>query len=546
VGLEHSEIIWGILTVSQFAEALAASKIKISKYDPSKHRQITSNRGTMAIPKFCKILQEALGAKAVSFPEVFEALHDPSDAQDMIEEYAKEKKIFKGDKKVEIEIPPDMEGLTLNMNLAAARGDEKFFLTDERETVSRVSGEAYMLIHQISPLEAAAQARKVIPDYMPRGSTGVTEIETDGRKETVFNVYTPPEWMRYPKWDKLPDKLPIEFQKLVEHLFPIPEERSFFFAWLHDSLFKRSFTFLILCGIPGSGKNRLKLVMRALHGHVNSVDGKKSTLVERFNSQLSEATLAWFDELRYDVEMENMMKELQNDSISIERKGVDATRATKIHSSIVISNNKERDNYIAFDARKFAPLVIRNERLEKSMRPEEIDRLTQKVEDPKSETYDVAWIAQIAKWIKKHGASKKWANLEYRGPMFWALAHTSMTRWQKKAVMAILEPDRGQASGYDPKKNAYLWSVIQAKNQRKNGDRSLQFPDFTSIRAFFEIFRDGQGRKAFSTEPVKGNNILGDFWVKPLFKHTEIITEASVAEQRGKVNVIDKKEKYDL
>lgn len=537
--------------MSQFSDALTITKIKISKFDPSRVRSVFTNRGTMSVEKFCKTLKKDLDIHATKYPQVWDATNDLHDMEEMIRSYADKKNILADDpnQKVNIAIPPDMEGLTLNLNLSAKSRDDKFFLTDERESVSRVSGDIYLMIHQIDPLTAAAQARKVIPDYMPRGTRGITEIESDGRKETIFNMYTPPEWTRYDRWNKLPDKLPVEFDKLVKHLFPIEEERMFFFAWLHDSLFKRSFTFLILCGAPGTGKNRLKLVMRALHGHVNTTDGKKSTLVERFNSQLSESTLAWFDELHYDHDMENTMKELQNDSISIERKGVDATRATKIHSSIVISNNKPRDNYIAFDARKFAPLVIREERLEKSMSSEEIDRLTQKVEDPKSDTYDVAWIAQIAKWIKKHGSSRRWPHLEYRGPMFWKLAHTSMTRWQKKAVMLILESTRG--TGYDATKGAYLWSTLQEKVQRKNGDRSLQFPDFTSVRAFFEVFRDGLGRKAFSTEMVKGNNILGDFWVKPLFKDLEVITEAtSVMEQRKKANAAtktaSKKPKYDL
>jgi len=533
--------------VNQFAEALDLIKIKISKFDPSRARGVFTNRGNMTIEKFCKTVKKDLDRFATKYPEVWDATNDLHDMEELVKSYAEENGSLMDDgKKVNIAIPPDMEGLTLNLNLSAKGRDDRFFLTDENEHVSRVSGEVYLLIHQLDPLAAAASARKVIPEYMPRGTSGVTEIEKGGRSQTFFNVYTPPEWARYQGWNKLPDKLPVEFDKLVKHLFPIPEEREFFFAWLHDSLFKRSYTFLILCSWPGTGKNRLKLVMRALHGHVNSVDGKRSTLVERFNSQLSESTLAWFDELRYDADMENVMKELQNDSISIEKKGVDATRATKIHASIVISNNKERDNYIAFDARKFAPLVVTKERLEKSMTSDEIDRVTQKVEDPNSDTYDVAWIAQIAKWVQKHGRSKKWPNLEYRGPMFWTLAHTSMTRWQKKAVMEITESTR--ARGYDEKRKAYLWSAIQDKSQRKNGDRSLQYPDFTTVRAFFEVFRDGKGRKAFSTEAVPGNNILGDFWVKPLFKDTEIITEASVMEQRSKNGEKEKEKrpKYNL
>lgn len=494
----------------------------------------------MRVEKFCATIVKDMARYATKYPDVWDAALDHQKMEEYLIQWSKQKGKFKT--RVVSKIPADLVGLSLNFNLAAKGKEDRFFMTHPDETVSRVSGEAFLTLMGIKAEEAAASARKVIPDYLPRGQRGVTEIERNGKIETLFNVYTPPDWVTI---KNVPDKLPVIFEKLVNHLFPLPIEREYFYAWLHESLFNRAFVFLVLCGAPGTGKNRLKLVLRALHGHVNSIDGKKSTLVERFNSQLSESTLAWFDELHYSVEMENTMKELQNDSISIERKGVDATRATQIHASIVISNNKPRDNYIAFDARKFAPLVINPRRLDTSMKPEQIDLLTKKVENVRADTFDSNFIAQIALWVKKHGPKfvKKWPNLEYRGPMFWTLAHTSMSRWQKKAIVTIMGVEASVRWGYDEKKKAFLWSVIQEKSQKKNGDKSLQFPDYTSVMAFFDVFRDSEGRKAFETNPVIGN-IMGDFWVKPLFKKMDIVTEVSLAEQRNRASA-KTKEKGD-
>ncbi len=531
------------VVMSELSDALASAKLKITKYDPAKSRSVSTSRGTYSIEKFSKMLFEILGTESLNFPKVCDAFKDLEKMELLVAAHAKATKVEVREK--QIIIPNELAGLTLNCNMAAKGRDDRFFLTHEDETVSPITGEFYLLSHQLTPPEAVSISRNVVPEYLPRQAKGVFEMTIGRKTRTVFNIYTPPEWTTYPKWDELPDKLPILFSKLVKHLFPLPEEREFFFYWLHASLFRRAFTFLVLCGAPGTGKNRLKIVMRALHEHVNTTDGKKSTLTERFNSQLGESTLTWFDELQYDADMENTMKELQNDSISIERKGVDATRATKIHSSIVISNNKPRDNHIAFDARKFVPLVVAKERLEASMAPAEIDALSLKVEDPTREEYDIHFIAQIAKWIERHGDSKKWPNQEYRGPMFWTLAHTSMTRWQKKAAMLILDPStRPSRVDYDEAKG-YLWSALSEKGLRKNGDRTLQFPDHTSVKAFFEVFRDSKGRKAFSTKEVP-DNIMGDFWVKPLFKKTAIITEASVVEERNRASAKTVKEKYDL
>lgn len=532
--------------MAQFSEALELINLKIIKYDQSKQRPISTNRGTMNVEKFCEMMKKELAIHAIEFPAVWKALQDTVKAEKMLMKYSEENKLLRGGK-MDVEIPPDMKGLTLNMDLSAKGKEDRFFLTNPNETVSHVSGDSYLMLHQLTPLEASNQARKVVPEYIPRGPRGVSEIRKEGITKTIFNVYTPPVWEDHKHWEDLPDSLPPLFKKLIIHLFPLREEQRYFLSWLHDSLFSRAFVFLILCGDPGVGKNRLKLVLRGLHGHSNSIDGKKSTLVERFNSQLGEATLAWFDELHYDAGMENTMKELQNDSISIERKGVDATRATKIYSSIAISNNKPRDNYIAFDARKFVPLVLTKRRLETSMTPEEIDELTKKVEDPTSEFFDPKFLAQIAKWLKRRGKSKKWPNLEYKGPMFWTLAHTSMTRWQKILVMILLDPaERTTRNGFNEEKQSFLWSELHSKVNRKNKESGVTFPDFTSVKAFLEIFRDGTGKQAFSTEEIP-DNIMGDFYVKPLLEgKTKILTELSVAEQRMLHNATKKTETDDL
>ena len=533
---------------NQLGMALKSINLRVMKYDPEKARPVKTNRsGTISLEKLSKILKDELAIKLKKFPEVMDAVFDTSILHDQLLEHAKNHKVLV-DKDGGTEPPEELEGLTLNCDMSAKARDDRFFLTHEDETVSRISGEFFLSACGLCIVEATAQARKVIPEYLPRSKPGIDKLKSKGKESVVFNKYIPPLWKSFEKYDDLPDKLPSIFEKLVNHLFPVREEREYFFAWLHASMFSRAFVYLVLCGAPGTGKNRLKLILRALHGHANAIDGKRSTLVERFNSQLSDSTLAWFDELHYDMDMENIMKELQNDTISIERKGVDATRATRIYASLVISNNKPRDNYIAFDARKFVPLQVTSKRLEQSMTKDEIDQLTDKVENEDSETFDVKFLAQIAKWIKKHGHSNKWPQLEYKGPMFYTLAHTSMSRWQKKAATIVLEanPQTSSRITYDEDKG-YLWSSMQEINQKKHGDKSLQFPDFTTIKYFFDIFKDGQGRKAFKTKNVK-DNIMGDFWVKPLFENTSIITESRVLNQRGKPDESQKEnqEIYDL
>lgn len=543
--------------MSSLKEALDSAKIKIEKYDPKKSKQVYSSIGTMEVRKFSGVLLEKLGAKILNFPDVVEAAHDIDKMKELLEELAEEENVLVSDKK-EIIIPKELEKYTLNVNMVAGRGEDDFFLTTSDELISRTTGKFYMGKCGIKPEEAWKLARPVIPEYLPRSKAGtfVSINSKTKEEEKIFNTYLPAEWARWKnenrtEWRKIPASPPTLVMKLLRHLVPDPKERKYLYAWLYASLTARSYVYLVLCGAPGAGKNRLKLLLRALHGSENTNDGKKSTLDNRFNSQLSTGTLTWFDELKYDSDMENVMKEMQNDYLSIEKKGVDATRSSVIHSSMVISNNKPRDNFIAFDARKFAPLVLAPNDLRNSMTEKEIDELTRRVESGKPD-FDVKFVAQIAKWILSIGEAnfKKCPTLEYKGPMFWTLAHTSMTRWQKKAITALVDKKTGNKIGWDSDRGAHLWSAVEEKIIKRSSDTSMTFPDYSSVKAFFDVFRDGNGVKAFDTELVPGDNILGDFWIHPLLDQVQIITEATVAQQRerGKLNGKNKEteEKFNL
>lgn len=422
-----------------------------------------------------------------------------------------------------VDLPKGYEDVELNVDTSNHSRELKFFLT--KDDLLHPSS-AWLFIRAMGMNEdaALAAARAVHPSYQPRSPKGVFEKNINEVSINCLNTYLPPAWMSY-KGD-LPDSLPETFLKLIDHLYPLKIEKEYFFSWLYHSLFERASVYLVLCGAPGIGKNRLKLVMRALHGHDNTVDGKRSTITERFNSQLSETTLCWFDELHYNHEMENFMKEVQNDSTSIERKGQDATRSTDLFSSMVISNNRPRDNFIDFNSRKFSPLLLSSKRLEESMTPKEIDLLSSKVEKISNPAFDIKYIARIGRWVKKHGRSDKWPNLEYRGPMFYKLAHTSMSRWQKKAATIIFDPPDNIKRKIEGDK--YSWSAIEEFSKKKNGDRSLDFPDYSSVKAFFDSFLDGNGNNSFKTKTKPGKNPMGDFWVWSLNPEGKIITEQDV------------------
>lgn len=513
-----------LLVSHPLERALEDAHIKILKYNPDKVKSVTTGVGQMDVKRFTKVLQEGLGGRIVKHTEILEATFDLGKMSKLLEGYSEEAGLTEVPEDKSVTIPNDLTDYTLNMDTSAKSTDDEFFLTTPEEFKSEmVSGRNYIRRCAIPEADAYHMARPVVPKYRPRAPHGISKEKVEGTLETinVLNSYVPAEWAvwkaRNPKeWTKIPDKAPELFMRLLKHLIPNQTERQYFIAWTYASITGRAYVYKVLCGAPGVGKNRLRLVEKALHGHINFAAGKRSTLTEKFNSQLEKKTLCWFDELKYDMDMENFMKEIQNDHLAIEKKGVDATSNSDIHVSMIISNNNPRDNYIGFDSRKFAPLELGTQDLNKVMSAKEIDTLTEKVQADRP-GFDVKFVAQIAKWILKWGKKyhDQWPNLEYRGPMFWKLAHTSMTRWQKKAIELLTTTVGGRKAGWYDSERAFQWSKVQESYERRSGKNHLQFPDNTSIQNFFEIYRDDKGNKVFETKKV-GGEILNDFWVKPL------------------------------
>ena len=495
-----------------FWNVLEEAGLKVQAYRPDKRKSITLEKiGPVTLKEFCLKVEKTLGDDLFDHKKLAQCVLDPTKMAAALSEIPESSETV-------VYVPENLKGLTLYSDMAAKNREKRFFCSGPDGRLSKISGYHYVSSCGLKEAEAAAMAIPVIPDYLPRSPVGVIKGGVSGRETAdAFNTYVRPAYFDYLENNKVPDKLPPLFKMLVNHIFLFEEEIEYFYAWLYTSLTSRCYVYLVLCGDKGIGKNRLNLVFKALHGMANSVDGKQSTLNDKFNSQLAESTLVWFDEIKYTQKSEGMMKGLQNKYVSIEKKGVDASRSTPIHCSMVISNNLPRENYISFDSRKFVPLQLTRKRLETTMTSEEIDELSRKVEDENSKDYDVAFVAQIAQWILKHGKSDKWPNLEYKGPMFYFLAHTSMNMWQRVAIAIFTHPSIHTNAGIiRDRDKGCKWSSLErfARNMARAEKRKpVYFAEASSVKSFYESFLDLKGRKGFETTDIP-EDLLGDFWVK--------------------------------
>lgn len=520
------------------APAMDAAKLELLKYDVTKKRCVILKfpAEPMTMDKFCKTLRDHLGEDYESFPTVFKAAHDPKKLSPLVMSHAEALGVVHGRK----ELPPSFTGYQLNLNLES--DPPKFFVTTKEEYMSAMSGAAFVSVLGFKHEEAVGVARHVFMEYDPRGGRGVRTVKNGRESRSVFNTYVPPLWRGHPDVKKVNPKIHPLFQKCIKHVFPIKTERRFFYAWLYASLFKRAPTYLILCGNAGLGKNRIKLLLRALHGHENTPDGKKSSLTERFNSQVERTTLLWFDELLFNEDIENILKEMQNETISIEKKGIDASRSTKIYSSMVISNNYPRNNYIQFDSRKFVPLELGTTKLGTSMTNKEIDRLTKMTSFPDTPEFDVSALAEFVAWLKRYGPrfAVKFPNLEYKGPMFYRLAHTTMSRWQIAVIQFLLSDKLKSAYISDKPELGVRWSTLEPAI-RKTLYKGYSWPHPETIRRFLEIYCSLKGEQGFKVTTLR-DGVNSDFYLKPLLKkvpNVEALAEGrSIDEEESDLDLL--------
>lgn len=502
-------------------EIFAEAAIKLTGYEDGVPKPIKSNQGPMTISTFVNKLEKV--AKGLTTDEegnvsrVANAFSSKlmKVVVPLIEQYAESRLLQV--KEQEHEEANRFKDLILAVD--GTNGSDKepdFFLVTPDGKKSPELAAKYISVMGVE--DPIGSARTLIPIYSPRDPVGFfrhRETEEEGSERDAINTYIPPAWMKYIDDESVPAELPPEIDKLLNQITD-EKDRRFFLYWTYLSLTSRANTFMILCGDPAVGKNRLKILLRALHGFSNSDDGREKMFSEKFNSKLMNNTFIFCDEFSYDRSDVNRMKEIPNGTMSIERKHKDATKATKIFCSVVIANNNVTDNYAEFNGRKFSYIRLSTVRLDKVMTPKEIGVFSKKVEDYTKPEFDSRYIAQVGKYILTHCNFKEEFPLgEHNGSRFYEFAHASMTDWMR-AIISFLEdiPAHSKTANIDMAalKNGTLrmsivrkW-IMKSKELRYPG---AKFPRLHMCFAFLNSYRDLSGEKIYTV--VQDDASTGDF-----------------------------------
>jgi hypothetical protein len=206
-------------------------------------------------------------------------------------------------------------------------------------------------------------------------------VQTRPNGEIWVNLYDPPAWKKdhyffnkpLPPRQSKPSDL---FIRYLNHLCDGDAASiSYVIDWLHVALTSRNYTILTAIGEEGIGKGVLGKIMESLVGVGNFSRVRDSVFKERFNAPLKDKQIVYVDEVCIKtVEEANRIKDVVNDKVEIERKGVDAELKDN-YASFYLSSNEMDAVKISGSDRRFSIVQLTDKSLLTSFTTEEIREL---------------------------------------------------------------------------------------------------------------------------------------------------------------------------
>jgi hypothetical protein len=326
-------------------------------------------------------------------------------------------------------------------------------------------------------------------------------IDIEGYKVVEFNCYTPPAW-RCNEQGRLDLDLerrytasqpPVIFREFMEHLLPKESHRKFVYHWMHQALFSRNETYLVLNGKKGAGKNLLCNLLGVLAGTEYYRDANQRFFDEGFNSVLDKARLILLDEIKVDdSKKQDRLKKYINKGQNIEYKGIDANKTVETFNSYIINNNEISDMYLVWDDRRFSVPDLTPIRLLDVWSQDKVDEFVELFEN------DLEFQREVGFWLKQHGKSEDIGKFQWlAGDRFWKIVHHSLPEWQKVIVDAILSREKEE------------YTVADLKQTYKRRVDAQKFPfKIQRIADFLDSYRHQAKHKLGELEGVGENAVV--------------------------------------
>ena len=269
--------------------------------------------------------------------------------------------------------------------------------------ISNIHIRAWLKSFKIGLKDIENSVDTLYPLYMPLTDDQIFKSEIEEIRSMALNVYSPPKWKIHELGE---DNLPPLLKKFFNHLFPNEESRLAIYHHLYYLLTGRSQVLLCLAGRQAIGKSIFaETIVKAMIGRSNWAKAPRSFTKKEFNGFLKNRKAVVVEEIPLASSREErigtneMLKDILNDTITIEEKGQDSFTTQNYVTVFVTTNSPKAIPLVDMTDRRFLCLDITKVQLRKSMTQEEIEKLKDLNENSKE-------IADFCQWILKHGKIK--------------------------------------------------------------------------------------------------------------------------------------------
>jgi len=354
-------------------------------------------------------------------------------------------------------------------------------------------------IHYDAWFEEAAKDKDYLDLLMSRRLLGLLEYDpyTRQRAKLVefkdqeiyqFNSHIFPEWRFHEVKTPTP---PQFFFSLMEHLFPTTEGRRYVYHWMRNAIFDRNQTVLLLASNMGTGKGTLADIMEQLVGEPNFQKQGEGFFQTRFNAELKNKRLVVFDEVSVGKRTKDQLKLFCNNTIPIEKKGIDVAPAVTNYASYMVMNNYVTENELLADDRRFSVPEITDIPLLDVFSEEEVNEFHKELR------YNPEIIQQIGWWLKENGELPHWdVHIPYKKDRFFFLVKNSLKEWQKFIVDKI-------QSGTEEK---YL--LIDLRDEYEELTGSKNFAGGSKVANFLSQYKELDGKVVGTCVKEDGEHIV--------------------------------------
>lgn len=318
-----------------------------------------------------------------------------------------------------------------------AKGEDRVMLLDPEDNYTHVPWvdvEVYATRtgRKIPDIIANPSVPMVVPKFDPYQLKSLFKDRVEGTLTEIvhLNLYVAPRW----RFLKTRARYHGFIKDLIDHLFPVEEEREQVLDWLHHVLIRRAESILCLVGARGTGKGLLlNDILSAVIGFKHREIVNQSILTDKFNAAFKNKRYTFFDEVDISGQQElSKFRAFANNTIVVERKRFDSETINN-YASMALTSNERKHIKILPQERRFSIPEVTEIPFTTIRNLKEIEDFCNRIKEPESEE-----IAEFGKFLLER-EPKTAAQHCIKGKYYFELSYLSMEEWRAFLIDYIIE-----------------------------------------------------------------------------------------------------------